>query len=123
MFVPVSIQDDLGSALSDFSNSFLAAGEDPLLILDDEWRLDVAIALATMDLVAEQIRDLDPPAGTEELHEVQLQIADELEITTAATVRGIDELDVAAIEEGTAALLRASALLDEATAILERFCE
>ena len=76
-----------------------------------------------MDLVAEQIRDLDPPAGTEELHEVQLQIADELEITTAATVRGIDELDVAAIEEGTAALLRASALLDEATAILERFCE
>ena len=79
--------------------------------------------MVTLNVVAEQIREVDPAAEMEELHAIQLQIADELEIITSATARGIDEIDAEILDEAVAALEQTTALAEDATRLIERFCD
>ena len=117
------IQSGVATAFADLGETFMLAGEQPTLIFDDDWRLNVAITLTTMNIAAEQIRTLNPPPGLEDLHALQLQIADQLEIVTSSSVQGIDDVDAALLDEATAAIARTNTLVERSTEIIERVCD
>ena len=117
-----TIEHGVATAFADLGETFIAAGEQPLLIFDDDWRLDVAITLSTINLAAGQIRDLTPPPGLELLHALQLQIADQLEIVTSSSIQGIDDIDAALLDEATAAIARTNTLVERSAEIIEGLC-
>jgi hypothetical protein len=63
-----------------------------------------------MNLAAEQIRAL------------QLQIADQLEIVTASSIHGTDDIDAALRDEAIAAIGRTNTLVERSSVIIESFC-
>ena len=117
------IQTGVADAFADLGETFALAGEEPLLVFDDDWRLNVAITLTTMNLAAEQIRTLTPPPGLDDLHALQLQIADQLQIVTSSSVQGIDEVDAALLDEATTAIARTNTLVASSAEIIERVCD
>ncbi|MBT5774076.1 MAG: hypothetical protein HOH95_06830 [Dehalococcoidia bacterium] len=117
------IQTGVAAAFADLGETFALAGEEPLLIFNDDWRLNVAITLTTMNIAAEQIRALNPPPGLEDLHALQLQIADQLEIVTSSSVQGIDDVDAALLDEATTAIARTNTLVASSADIIERVCD
>ena len=116
------IQSGVDTAFADLGETFALAGNEPLLIFDDDWRLNVAITLTTMNIAAEQIRTLNPPPGLDDLHALQLQIADQLQIVTSSSVQGIDEVDAALLDEATTAIARTNTLVASSAEIIERVC-
>ena len=118
-----TIERGVATAFADLGETFLLAGEQPLLIFEDDWRLDVAITLSTMNLAAEQIRSLAPPPNLEQLHALQLQIADQLEIVTSSSIQGIDDIDAALLNEATAAIGRTNTLVERSSVIIETLCD
>ena len=76
-----------------------------------------------MNIAAEQIRALNPPPGLEDLHALQLQIADQLEIVTSSSVQGIDDVDAALLDEATTAIARTNTLVASSADIIERVCD
>jgi len=117
------IQGGVATAFADLGETFALAGEEPLLIFDNDWRLNVAITLTTMNIAAEQIITLNPPPGLEQLHALQFQVADQLEIVTSSSVQGIDEVDDALLDEATTAIARTNTLVARSADIIERFCD
>jgi hypothetical protein len=117
-----TIEGGVAAALADLGETFAFAGKEPLLIFDDDWRLNVAITLTTMDIATEQIRNLDPPPGLEDLHALQLQIADQLGIVASSSVQGIDEIDAVSLDETTAAIARTNTLVARSADIIEHVC-
>ena len=118
-----TIDGGVAAAFADLGETFSLAGEQPMLIFDEDWRLNVAITLTTMDIAAEQIRGLDPPPGLEDLHALQIQIADQLGIVTSSSIQGIDEIDAALLDEATAAIARTNTLVERSAAIIETLCD
>ena len=116
------IEGGVATAFADLSETFSIAGDQPMRIFDEDWRLNVAITLTTMDIAAEQIHNLDPPPGLEDLHALQLQIADQLGIVTSSSVQGIDEIDAALLDEATAAIARTNTLVTRSADIIEHVC-
>ena len=57
-----------------------------------------------MELVADGIRDLDPPPGTEEIHAVLRRFPVKLEAVVEALTNGLDNLDGAELERGATIL-------------------
>jgi hypothetical protein len=116
------IQSGMVNAFADLGETFALAGEQPLLVFDDDWRLNVAITLTTMNIAAEQIIKLSPPAGLDQLHSLQLQVADQLEIITSSSIQGIDNVDATLLDEATTAIARTNTLVERSAEIIEYVC-
>ena len=56
---------DANFAMADL---FAKAGDDPLVILDDGWRIDIALQFALIEIARDEIRALSPPASLSGLH-------------------------------------------------------
>ena len=55
------------------------AADDPLLILDTDWKADVYILLLTQEMTSENIRDMEPGPLTRSVHPEMLLLADGIE--------------------------------------------
>ena len=94
------------------------ASVSPLLIVDDEWRLDMAVALATITIANEALRETDPTAAAQEIHNVLLKAAAELDLMVELMAQGIDEIDTDKISAASEAMTRASEHINRATELI-----
>lgn len=86
--------ESIGESSGVISTQFSAAGENILLIRDQDWILKTSLALAMMNVTADSIRAQNPPAEMADAHKIALAIADELTAIYEITPRAIDNLDV-----------------------------
>ncbi len=94
------------------------ASVSPLLIVDDEWRLDMTVALATITIANEALREIDPTEAAQEIHTVLLEAATELDLMVALMAQGIDEINTDKISAASEAMTRASEHIDRATELI-----
>ena len=73
---------------------FTAAGNDATLILDDEWRKNVVLVLATMGLANEDVRALNPPERFINTHSYLLNAAAHYDKAIYLCAEAVDSLDV-----------------------------
>lgn len=113
----VMIYENASSALGVLSAE---AGNDPTVILDDEWRLATAVNLGSILTAGEMLRKIDPPAKYSEAHTEFLAAATHYDNFVDLYSRGLDDVNVdlinAAVDElqlGTAAMARSTAILSE----------
>jgi uncharacterized protein YraI/endonuclease/exonuclease/phosphatase family metal-dependent hydrolase len=118
----VAIMDGYVDALNQLAAQMTAAGEDPLLIFDDVWKIRTAAATVALQLNGEELRKLQAPPRFAEVHAELLIAAGHYDRVATLVVEAIDELDVdkmtlaaAEMESANAAVLRAQALMEAAT--------
>ena len=95
-----------------------AVGEDVLLFFDNSWRLDMAVALTTIEVANVALRGIDAPEEAQEIHSALLDAAFELEVVVTLMAEGIDEVDVDKIIAATEAMDRATEHINRATDLL-----
>ena len=52
-------------------------GDDPLLLIDDTWRVQVALSLSVFSFAHQRVQELEPPDSLKDFHAVVLQGAKE----------------------------------------------
>ncbi len=102
--------------------SFVDATANPLLLLDETWQLDVAVALALLDVAADSILTWDPPAGTEEIHGLLKAAAADVKSAVDVLPGAIDDLDATRIERGALLVVSADRKVTRTTPLVAGFC-
>lgn len=82
------------NTLSQLGEQLTAAGNDITLMIDDDWKLEVATSLALLLFAGEEARSLDPPERFEDLHEHWLNAAAHYDLVAEYLADGIDEFDI-----------------------------
>lgn len=116
----VEITDAYSKALRGIGEESMAAGEDVTLLLDDDWKLRMALYMALLKVEGEAVRGLTAPVRFGPMHAEMLIAAEHFDRSADLMAGGIDAFDVEAIglatremNEGTAAIQRAQGLLGE----------
>jgi hypothetical protein len=111
---------DFASAFMDVQQYLEQAGVDPTVIFDENWKIEAGLALGLLDVRADEMAGLEPSPGYEQLHTYFVEIADETHLFTTAYARGVDNVDPDSIDRATQHLLNMNALVEAATAELDR---
>ena len=118
------ISTNYRDAFTTIGEQFTNAGNDTSLLLDDEWKVTVAAALAVLQISGNDLRALVPPAKFAGAHKEFLGAADHFDQVAILAAEGIDNLDGAklsqAVQEmnlGNAAIRRATDQALQATTI------
>lgn len=124
---PDTYETLIGEKVSDYVKAYLdvsdyvqQAGNDPSLILDDDWKRKCGFALGLLNLRAEEMAKLEPSPKYVTLHSIIVKLADETYLFTDAYANGIDNFDSALINEAVQHLSNMTMLSQEATAEMDR---
>ena len=99
------------------------AGQNPLLMIDDFWIIDVATHVAILDIASESILVLDPPRSASSVSRPADAVARLMLEANDNLVYGIDNVDESSLGEATTLYLQASDQMQRLTRAVETFCE
>ena len=105
------LQSILSSAVTgsnDVGESFLEAVDDPLVILDQTWVLEVAAGLAMVRLSYDDVSDLSAPESLSDIHDAADAALSKLDDATRPIASGIDDRDADQMNEGAALFVSAA---------------
>ena len=102
---------DLRSNLETIGGLLIQLGDDPLLLIDDTWRVQVALSLSVFSFAHQRVQELEPPDSLKDFHALVLQGAKECDQFSQKMTQGLDSLD-----EGT--LLSANSHLERCTELM-----
>ena len=108
------IISDYGEALSDLGALSDRAGKEPALILSNDWKNEMTVALAELRDAASRIDSLD--AGGSEaqpLDDLLQQKADETEPMTVEFTQGLDEMNIGKLVSGAARMKTIGGLIGD----------
>ena len=60
----VEVFTPMGTAYGEFGRLNIEASDNPVLIFDDSWKLEVVLQLAVIEIAAEEITELTPPPSS-----------------------------------------------------------
>ncbi len=112
----------LADAMNSMGESFIEVGDNPLLMFTDDWKLDVALSMAALQISTAEIRGLDAPPTVKLIHADMLALADALDNSISLMTTGIDDLDVASMQAAVGEMNRVNELIVSATARVVAFC-
>ena len=115
----VSIAEEYVEVVGPLEDLFIRSGYNPMLIFDDEWRLDVMLHLILLEGVTEKLRALKPTSAMQPIHDELMLSADDTESAIGYFSSFLDSYDVSDLENGTEAFNRASAHLSNVTGIAQ----
>ena len=101
---------------------FIEVADNPLLMFTDDWKFNVAVSMAALQISTEEIRGLDAPPTVKLIHADMLALADALDNSISLMTTGIDDLDVASMEAAVGEINRVNELIMSATAKVVAFC-
>ena len=106
--------------ISEESTKFL---ENPALMMDQGWIMDMAMAITMLDASIIQVRDIEEPEGKElkEAHALVLKAMDHYQYVVDNYPSAIDNMDADAIRKCTENLSTATGYIQEATGIITDF--
>jgi len=116
-----SITEPCSEALRAFSLLASLAGNDPVLILDDEWVFGTVMALAAMKVASEEIRGLEPPRRFSSVHKNLEEAAEHLDRAVYLFTKGMDDVDASKIRLAGQEMLLGRAAVERANTQLEAF--
>lgn len=96
-----------------------AAGENPLLMLDEDWTIQIATAMAMIRVQGDELRKLVPPARFKSMHADLLLAADHFDKATKLLAEGIDNRDAKKIEQAGAQMISGNEDLHQANAKMQ----
>ena len=108
--------------MNSMGESFIEVGDNPLLMFTDDWKLDVALSMAALQISTAEIRGLDAPPTVKLIHADMLALADALDNSISLMTTGIDDLDVASMQAAVGEMNRVNELIVSATARVVAFC-
>ena len=112
-------------AMSDFVRLTGEASENPLVsILDDNWKLEMAATLVSMQSSADRLRDLESPSpAADAIHQNNLATAQVIEEFVQLYLHGVDNLDVDSLNAANQKMERLGGLAEAVAGMMESFCE
>lgn len=102
---------------------FTEAGQDPTLIFDQEWIIDLVAQLVQWEFIAEDAEDLEPSSRQQHIHDLWLEINRLILLAVDDIIFGVDNIDPATLEAGTDRIIYASLLTDDLTAAILAFAD
>ena len=113
----------MGDSLSEFGPLFVQASIDPTLLFNEEWRISVVVASASITVAADSIIELSPPPSVAGIHTMAEEIAYSCKEAVAQKLYGIDNFDVDAVEAGNALIESANETIRLANYAVTFFCQ
>lgn len=107
---------DVASALSILGDAFTRAGDNPFLFMDDQWKIEVALAIGSLSMSYDEARKLNPPSNLKAFHNLVIEGLSYCDLAGDQMVEGIDELDADALEDAVGLIELCGALLERAAA-------
>ena len=107
---------------ADYADSFnkvsaltIEAGENAWLILNDEWKLEMAVGLAIWQICGDRIRALKAPSRLQGIHQNLVEATKHIDRAGTLLAQGIDEIDADKINGATEEMLLGNAYINQAT--------
>jgi len=111
---------EYATALLDVNEFVQQVGNDTSLLLDSDWKTKLGFALGILNFRADEMAKLEPTPKYANLHSIIVHLADETHLFTDAYANGVDNLDVALIEKANQHLINMTALMQDATAEMDK---
>lgn len=118
--VMAQIGDDYAFVMEGFSKLAGGVSSQPSLLLDNEWRSDMALVLAAMKKISRDIRGLTPPTRFASIHSDMTEMAIHLDAFVNFMATGLDELNPDKLKKAGQELDMANAALNRATAKVKK---
>ncbi len=107
--------DQFAEVADEVGQLFTEAGQDPTLILDEDWMIDLASQLVQWQVIGEDAQVLDPSPRQQPIHALWLEINRLTTLAVDDIVQGIDFVDPAAFDSASARIVYATLLTDDLT--------
>ncbi|MDE0431271.1 MAG: hypothetical protein OXH98_16025 [Caldilineaceae bacterium] len=107
---------DVANALSILGDAFTRAGDNPFLFMNDQWKIEVALAIGSLSMSYDEARKLKPPSNLKAFHNLVIEGLSYCDLAGDQMVEGIDELDADALEDSVGLIELCGALLERAAA-------
>lgn len=114
---------ELGEASTEIGKLFTASSEDPALLRDQEWILDMAGQFVVIQQIGIDAESLDPSPRQQPIHDLWLESNRLTTLATKDFTRGIDNLDSSAITQGSARYTYAALLVNDLNEAVEAFAD
>ena len=105
---------DIASAMYTLSDAFTRAGQQPALLLDDTWKIEVTVAVATLQMNYNDAKELKPPTNLRQFHNLLIEGLAYCDMAGDQIIRGLDELDADALEDSVGLIELCSEILTRA---------
>ena len=114
---------NVSDALGGMTEESKKMADNPALILDQGWIMDMALALTMLDASIIQVRDIDEPTDPKlkEAHGLVLNAMDHYEYVVDNYPSAIDNMDADLIKECTENLKSATGYIQEANEIITNY--
>lgn len=106
---------DVGTALSTLGDAFTRAGRDATLLLNDAWKIEVALAVAVLQVNYEDARKLNPPANLRKFHNLMVEGLSYCDLAGDQLLKGVDNVDADALEDGVGLIQLCTGMLERAS--------
>ena len=113
------INQDSLDTMKDLRTLMTGAAPKSLLIMDNDWKLEVAVHLATWRVCGQRLRGLNAPVRFKDVHQDLVQASRHYDRSAALIAEGIDEVNVDKIYQSTDELLLGAEYVDRATRKIE----
>lgn len=115
----------VAGALRSISEESTKFSENPALIMDQGWIVDMAMAITLLDSSIMQVRDIEEPEGEElrKAHKLVLKAMDHYQYVVDNYPSAIDSMDAEAIRKCTENMQTARGYIQEATDIITDYRE
>ena len=111
------------TAYTEFGRLNIEAGNNVLLFFDDTWKLEVGVQLASIQSVADGIRELTAPPSLASIHRHNLQMASAMQDGNDLYAKGIDNIDADLLAAASRRIDDVNTLLEEAMAKMQAHCQ
>ena len=111
------------SGMQRFSSLNLRAGENPFLIFDETWKVEIVLTLALLDSGAEEILEVNVPKSMRDVHTDIEASAMGVQRTVVLYAEGIDAVDADKLAQAAGSLAQATSRLDSAASKIEALCK
>jgi hypothetical protein len=111
---------DFTVTMTDFGELNTEASQNPSIMLTDDWKVDISVALVTMEGHIEDIRSVDAPAEVQKSHDHLLQAMDSFQYVVDNYPDAIDNVDVDLLGTCVDAMTEGGQQLDKATEELNK---
>lgn len=106
---------DLESNMYTFSDLMLQAGDNPNLMFDDNWKIDVSVQLVELQGIIDNVNAIEVPSGLEDVHSSVQMAMDEYQFVVTNLPIALDNVDIDLLNEVTDAVNNGANFLAEAT--------
>ena len=95
----VDVSEKMAESYGLLKTAMEGASNDPTLVFEDGWRLEVGVTLAAMVVYADALEELTPPTALRPVHSDALRLAEETRAFAVLLAAGLDAFDIELVNQ------------------------